>query len=200
MCLDCYCIWQNDTPNTSVCFQRKNQQLIVCMMKCFSHFFVLLLGKPNGRIVQCEFPMYPKGMIYACQDNAWMDKRVMLMWVDILKKYVGTALQHVVPLLFFDSYHCHMMNSVVNAIQDIGVEVDHNPGGCTLLCQPVDIGINKPFKAFLHKAWEKWMIDEGIRYGTTSPPTRELIAKWAVYTKDQIKETHIRNVWRDEPY
>ena len=35
------------------------------------------------------------------------------------------------------------------------------------------------------------MIDKGIRCGTTSPPTRELIAKWAVYVKDQIKETHI---------
>ena len=44
------------------------------------------------------------------------------------------------------------------------------------------------------------MIDEGIRSGTTSPPTRELIAKWAVYAKDQIKETHIRNARRHEPY
>ena len=151
------------------------------MMKCFSHFFVLLLGKPNGRIVQHEFPMYPKGMIYACQDNAWMDERVMLMWVNmVLKPYVDTAPQNMVPLLFLDSYCCHMMNLVVNAIKDLGVEVEHISGGCTSLCQPVDIGIKKPFKAFLRKAWEKWMIDEGIRYGMTSPPTRELIAKWAV--------------------
>ena len=33
----------------------------------------LFLGKPNGGIVQHEFPTYPQGMIYACQDNAWMD-------------------------------------------------------------------------------------------------------------------------------
>ena len=44
------------------------------------------------------------------------------------------------------------------------------------------------------------MIDEGIRSGTTSPPTRELIATWAAYAKDQIKETHIRNAWGHEPY
>ena len=95
-------------------------------------------------------------MIYACQDNAWMDERVMLMWVDmVLKPYVDTAPDDMVPILFLESYCCHMMNSVVNAIQDLGVEV-------TSLCQLVDIGINKPFKAFLHKAWEKWMINEGI--------------------------------------
>ena len=98
------------------------------MMKCFSPF----LGKPNGRIVQCEFSTYPEGMIYACQDNAWMDKRVMLMWVEmVLKPYVDIVPDNVGPILFLDSYHCHMMNLVVNAIQDLGVEVNHIPGGCT---------------------------------------------------------------------
>ena len=43
-------------------------------------------------------------MIYACQDNAWMDERVMLMWVDmVLKPYVDTASENMVPLLFLDS-------------------------------------------------------------------------------------------------
>ena len=41
----------------------KKYLLTVCKMKCFSHFCILFLGKPNGRIVQCEFPMYPEGMI-----------------------------------------------------------------------------------------------------------------------------------------
>ena len=104
-------------------FKGKNFQLIVGMMKCFSHFIVLLLGKLNGKIVQHEFPTYPKGMIYACQDHAWMDKRVMLMWVNmVLKPYVDTAPENVVLLLFLDSHHCHMINSVVNAIQDIGLK------------------------------------------------------------------------------
>ena len=144
------------------------------MVDClYDEMFLTLfcfLGKPNGRIVQREFPMYPQCMIYACQDNAWMDERVMLMWVEmVLKPYVDTAPQNMVPVLFLDSYCCHMMNLAVNAIQDLGVEVEHILGGCTSLCQPVDIGINKPFKAFLRKALEKWMIDEGIRSGTTSP-------------------------------
>ena len=116
-------------------FKGKNIQLIVGMVKCFSHFIVLLLGKPNGRIVQCEFPTYPEGMIYACQDNAWVDERAMLMWVDIgLKPYVDTAPENMVPLLFLDSYCSHMMNSAVNTIQDLGVEVEHILGGCTSLC------------------------------------------------------------------
>ena len=122
----------------------------------FLSLFWLFYGKPNGRIVQPEFPTYPQAMIYACQDNAWMDERVMLMWVDmVLKPYVDTAPDDMVPILIFDLYHCYMMNSVINAIQDLGGEVKHIPGGCTSLCQTLAIGINKPFKAFLCKPWEK---------------------------------------------
>ena len=43
------------------------------------------------------------------------------MWVEIvLKPYVDTAPEDVVPILFLDSYHCHMMNSAVHAIQNLG--------------------------------------------------------------------------------
>ena len=52
------------------------------------------------------------------------------MWVNmVLKPYVDTAPENMVLLLFLDLYCCHMMNSVVNAIQDLGVEVEHILGG-----------------------------------------------------------------------
>ena len=76
---------------------------------------LIFKGKPNRRIVKHEFPEYPEGCVYACQDNAWMDEQVMLQWVEqILKPYVDTAPEDVVPILFLDSYRCHIMASVVN--------------------------------------------------------------------------------------
>ena len=39
-----------------------------------------------------------------------------------------------------------MMSSVVHKIQDLGVEIEHIPGGCKGLCQPIDVGVRKPFK------------------------------------------------------
>ena len=36
--------------------------------------------------------------------------------------------------------------SISAAIQELGVEVIHIPGGCTGLLQPLDVGVNKPFK------------------------------------------------------
>ena len=58
------------------------------------------------------------------------------MWVErILQLYVNTAPDDVVPILFLDLYRCHMA-SVVEVIQELGVEVEHIPGGCTGLFQP----------------------------------------------------------------
>ncbi len=55
-----------------------------------------------------------------------MDERVMLRWVDeVIKPYVATAPDDVIPVLLLDSYRCHIMASVVKKITDLGVEVIH---------------------------------------------------------------------------
>jgi hypothetical protein len=90
-----------------------------------------------------------------------------------------------------------MMASVVYKIQDLGVEVKLIPGGCTFLCQPVDVEFNKPFKSRVQKMWIKWMIEEGIKEGTTSLPTRRDVAVWVDRAMMQMKEERriIKNAW-----
>jgi hypothetical protein len=66
-----------------------------------------------------------------------------------------------------------MMKSTLNAIEDLGVKVEHIPGGCTSLCQPVDVGVNKPFKFRMRKLWEEWMIDTGLHQGKSTPNKKE---------------------------
>jgi DDE superfamily endonuclease len=158
-------------------------------------------GKPGGRIETREFSTYPGGIVYACQENAWMDEAVMLLWVErVLKPYVLGAPEHIVPLLFLDSYRCHMMSSVVNKIQELGVEVEHIPGGCTGLCQPVDVGVNKPFKDRIRGQWESWMVQEGLANGTTSPPSRQDVSRWTVVAMETLTVGIIRNAWRHGEY
>ena len=95
-----------------------------------------------------ELGTYPTTNHYRCQENAWMDEEVMVAWVDkVLATYVAMALDHVVPLLILDSYRCHMMVSFVQRIQELGLEVQHIPGSCTSLCQPIDVGFNKPLNS-----------------------------------------------------
>jgi hypothetical protein len=43
---------------------------------------IIFKGKHDGRIAQTEFATYPAAHHYHCQDAAWMDKQVMLTWVE----------------------------------------------------------------------------------------------------------------------
>ena len=98
----------------------------------------------------------------------------MIVWVEqVLCPYIETAPAGILSILFLDSYRCHMMAAVVGMIQDLGVEVNPIARGCTWLCQPVDIGVNKLFKNLIRQQWEEWMVAEGLVNGTTSQPTRE---------------------------
>ena len=102
-----------------------------------------------GTIVQRELPQLNPTSIYACQEAAWMDKCCMLIWVEqILGPYlvVNMPPPGVQPVILLISYQCHMMTLVVSKISALGVEVIHIPGGCTGLCQPLDVGVNRPFK------------------------------------------------------
>jgi hypothetical protein len=164
---------------------------------------VVFRGQPNSRIAKTEFAAYPAPHRYCCQENAWMDEMVMLAWVDeILRPYVKTAPDDVIPLLILDSYQCHMMALVVEKVHELGVEVKHIPGGCTSLCQPIDIGFNKPFKDRLWKLWISWMIAEGVIHGTTSSPMWKNIATWVHDAMGEMSRegTIIRNAWLKTDY
>jgi hypothetical protein len=93
------------------------------------------------------------------------------------------------------------MESVTNAIANLGMEIISIPDGCTGLCQPLDIGINKPFKARVRVLWEEWMIDEIDRTGMVYAPTREDISSWvAVVVWGMDGKPLMRNAWRKTGY
>ena len=116
--------------------------------------------------------------------------------------HVEQAPPDVVPILILDSYRCHMMASVVHRIQDLGIEVIHIPGGCTSLCQPVDVGFNKPFKDRIRRLWTEWMVAEGLVDGTTKSPTRLMVACWVdtVMMQMRMEATIIKNAWLKTGY
>ena len=121
-----------------------------------------------------------------------MDEPIMLKWFEtVLRPYVDTAPAGVEPVLFLDSYRFYVMASVVNVIQDMGVQVEHIPGGYTGLCQPIDVGIGKPLKDCVQNMWEDWMVEQGetVQF---NPPSRQTVASWVVTIKKVggINHTH----------
>ena len=113
--------------------------------------FLVFKGKHDGRI-GCDFQNpgktgYLVDCSYICQEQAWMEEAVMLQWVkEVLEPWSKNVPDGIMPYLLLDSGKCHLMSSVVHPIQDLRIEVDHIPGGCTGLLQPLDMGVNNPLR------------------------------------------------------
>jgi hypothetical protein len=159
-------------------------------------------GTVRGTIARNELPTFPSEGLWACQDKAWCNEEMMLLWVDgpLLewKEQVVSQFPNVVPIVVLDAFKVHMMASVVARIQSHGMEVIHIPAGCTYLCQPVDVGINRPIKHQMALLWEEWMVNENL--GKNLSPPRKLIAEWIIATLKSIDETVIKNAWRKKGY
>lgn len=162
--------------------------------------FLIFKGTRNGRISR-EFVTFPAEGKYACQPKAWMDEGMMNAWIEVILKpwkdhrdANNPSIQP--PILVLDAYNVHQMGSVVNRIQSMGIEVVHIPAGCTYLCQPIDVGINKPIKTRVRERWEDWMMDGGgVEDGVAKEPSRKMVAEWVVETYTAMPETIGRNAW-----
>jgi hypothetical protein len=111
----------------------------------------------------------------------------MLDWVEnILAPYVVTAPVGVIPILFLESFKVHLMASVADVIQKLGVEIEYITPGCTGLVQPVDVVINKPFKAKMRTSYMEWLMDQD--------PDEAIMC--IVDAVDKISEETVRNSWR----
>ena len=152
-------------------------------------------AKPGG-CVQRELSNFPEGAVYTVHHNAWMDKSVMLQWVDrVLKSWSETVPENIMPYLLLDSYKVHLMTTVTRQIETLGIEVDHIPGGCMGLAQPIDIEIGKHFKNRVQHKWEDWMLDGAIDEEVTKPPTHLQVVEWCCNSFRELEGTIVCNSW-----
>ena len=61
-------------------------------------------------------------------------------------------------LLILDSARCHLTDNVRKFYKE-HTKVAVIPAGMTKYLQPLDVGINKPFKDNLKRGWKAWMND-----------------------------------------
>jgi hypothetical protein len=160
---------------------------------------IIFKCKPGGMIEKKELLKFDPSSIYACQDAVWMDERCMMLRVNqILGPYlvVNPPPPGIQPVIVLDAYRCHMMALVVAKISELGIEVIHIPGGCTSLCQPLNIGVNKPLMHHLHDLWEEWMTDMLDKEGEICDATCKEGAEWMAVVYWQMKGSKIlTNVW-----
>jgi hypothetical protein len=133
-----------------------------------------------------------------------MDERCMMLWVDqILGPYLAVNLlpPGIQPVILLDAYRCHMMELDVAKISKLGIEVIHIPGGCTGLCQPLNIGMNKPLKHCLHDLWEEWKTDMHDKEGEICDAMhKEVVERMAIVYWQMMGSKFLTNAWQKTRY
>ena len=81
------------------------------------------------------------------------------------------------------------------SIQGLGVELEIIPPGCTGLVQPINVGINKPFKANMRNIYSEWLLGQDA--DTAIPSASRLnVSAWILEAVKGIKKETIVNSWR----
>ncbi len=94
------------------------------------------------------------------------------------------------PILVIDSHRAHISQKATAALNETGALVKIIPGGYTSTLQPLDVGVNKPFRVHLTDAFEAHM-----RRGA-APITRGIVARWVLQAFTNVSQATITNSWR----
>jgi hypothetical protein len=139
---------------------------------------VILKSKYSGPV--------PEGMLIWYQEKAWMNSTLSLQWLD----QFATNDTH----LLWDCFSGHKSEKVKERLKTI----DHSfiPPRTTALLQPLDVGVNKPFKDRLRTKWNHW-IEGGklTKYGNYASVPISLLLEWIADCWDSITTSTILNAF-----
>ena len=132
--------------------------------------------------------------VVATSANAWMDSELTIVWINsVLGSFSFNR-----RLLAWDSYECHIEDTVTEALTSKKIDHIIVPGGCTKYIQAPDVSWNKPFKSSCTEKYDHWLSTVGIHEETASgnlktPPRRAILQwildSWAKMPADVIKKS-----------
>ena len=71
-------------------------------------------------------------------------------------------------MLVFDTFKGHLEEDVMSKLAQSNITYVTIPGGCTSKIQPLDVCLNKPFKAYIRGVWEEYMAEKAISTHTAA--------------------------------
>lgn len=149
--------------------------------------FVVLKRKRPLVELEKQFP----GIVIAYSENGWMNESLT---AEYLRRVIG-SFYFKRRLLVWDSYRCHIMNSIKQQLVRMKVDTAVVPAGCTKFVQPADVSWNKSFKSKYNEKYDEWMAKddhERTAGGRMRPPPLDEILKWINDAWSEIPEEQIK--------
>jgi hypothetical protein len=133
-----------------------------------------------------------QGWIGCVQEKGWFDGPVAQIRVKkVLKPHVQNANQ---ALLLLDHFSVHLTSEFVQSINDLGVNIEYIPAGYTCVLQPVDVGVNAPFKKAIRNLHHSWCMKKYpvVPNGDKLPmPERDDVYGWVVEAFEKVSSESI---------
>ena len=164
------------------------------------HFTVVLACQANGKKIRplvifkrknMPKETFPPGVVVKVHPKGWMDEALIKVWLDEVFMRRPGGLLKPISLLVWDMFRAHCCDSVKEKLKEYRTRQAVIPGGCTSVLQPLDVSINKPFKTYLRKLWNTWMVSgekEFTKSGAMKRPGLSLAVQWVKEAWESISE------------
>ncbi|CAI5970657.1 unnamed protein product [Closterium sp. NIES-65] len=137
------------------------------------------------------------------KDNGWMDETAVQTWLS------KEVLPHLNPqrgqnarraMLVLDSYRGHITQTMLQSYRTHSITPAVIPAGCTSHIQPLDVSINRCFKAAVRARYTRWFMREGIhlktKKGNLRRPPHPVVLRWIAEAWDQVPKQIIIDAFR----
>ncbi|KAJ8004350.1 hypothetical protein DPEC_G00158260 [Dallia pectoralis] len=139
----------------------------------------------------------PPTVVVAVNEKGWMNEEMMTIWLTkCYTKRPDGYFKTRKALLVMDSMRAHItpqFKDKIKACNSIPVII---PGGLTKILQPLDISVNRSFKAVLRRLWEEWMVDGEHSFAATGRMRRATFQQVLGWIDTAWKSVTIRSAFR----
>jgi hypothetical protein len=135
----------------------------------------------------------PGNVFVFSSTSAWWTEYLDNLWI----KYTFPKSDDK-KLLIRDQAPVHKLSSSQELFEERNVEQLFIPAGKTGVYQPLDVGVNRPFKAYYREEYEKWRLENSnvTRKGYLKKPSRQDFINMVSVAWERVSCDAVRNAFR----
>jgi hypothetical protein len=99
------------------------------------------------KLVNVPREEFPNGVIIRANKEGWMNEKEMIWWIENVWSQRARRGNNPRSLLILDSFTAHKTDAVKQRFREKKTNLAMIPGGLTSRLQPLDVSLNKSFKA-----------------------------------------------------
>lgn len=112
----------------------------------------------------------------------------MIDWIKTVWGRRPGGLLKKKALLVMDAFRGHLHKSVREQLKTMKTDVAIIPGGMTGILQPLDVGVNKPFKDRIRQKWVDWLQRDDHAFTPRGNLKRPALATVCGWVKDSWED------------